>query len=316
MHEVFRVARLCYGRGKGMGSRATEKMRSEMMQAREKGLTLVKVWEWKKGSSKDLWVGKLPQGGNCRGSRYFGPETTEALQQFQTVAFHMTALIMLNIHSGELNDKIKDMYILIKGMFFLTIDLPWTAYGKGMRLILHGIVCCMHAGMRKSSEDADRLLRIKASQDDIYNKFIQTIREDSPEDMEEMLHGQGRDLLTGLLFSGHNTADTTVFTVKYVGENSHVLTVIRKEHENVIKLKQPGERLTWEECKAMSFTQDVGDHRDLVAVQCFHYNIQKSLEDVHVRGKLVIPKGWMVLPYFQSVHYDHTFYPKPYKFNP
>ncbi len=50
------------------------------------------------------------------------------------VAFHVTALIMLNIHSGELNDKIKDMYILIKGMFFLTIDLPWTAYGKGMRV--------------------------------------------------------------------------------------------------------------------------------------------------------------------------------------
>jgi len=85
----------------------------------------------------------------------------------------------------------------------------------------------MHAGTRKSSEDADRLLRIKASQDDIYNKFIQTIREDSPEDMEEMLHGQGRDLLTGLLFSGHNTtADTMVFTVKYVGENPHVLTEI------------------------------------------------------------------------------------------
>ncbi len=51
------------------------------------------------------------------------------------LAFHVTALIMLNIHSGELNDKIKeDMYILIKGMFFLHIDLPWTAYGKGMRV--------------------------------------------------------------------------------------------------------------------------------------------------------------------------------------
>jgi cytochrome P450 len=51
------------------------------------------------------------------------------------LAFHVTALIMFNIHLGELNDKIKeDMYILIKGMFFLTIDLPWTAYGKGMRV--------------------------------------------------------------------------------------------------------------------------------------------------------------------------------------
>jgi hypothetical protein len=51
------------------------------------------------------------------------------------LAFHVTALIMLNIHSGELNDKIKeDMYILIKGTFFLTIDLPWTAYGIGMQV--------------------------------------------------------------------------------------------------------------------------------------------------------------------------------------
>ncbi len=51
------------------------------------------------------------------------------------LAFHVTALIMLNIHLGELNDKIKeDMYILIKGMFFLTIGLPWTAYGEGMQV--------------------------------------------------------------------------------------------------------------------------------------------------------------------------------------
>ncbi|KAH9566868.1 hypothetical protein CY35_04G152400 [Sphagnum magellanicum] len=76
--------------------------------------------------------------------------------------------------------------------------------------------------------------------------------------MEEMLHGQGQDLLTGLLFAGHHTiADTMVFTVKYVGENPHVLVEIWKQHENVIKLKQPGEWLTWEECKATSFTQDV-----------------------------------------------------------
>ncbi|CAM6022979.1 unnamed protein product [Sphagnum balticum] len=90
-------------------------------------------------------------------------------------------------------------------------------------------------------------LESRPVKDGIYNKFIHTIHEDSPEDVEEMLHGQGRDLLTGLLFAGHDTtADTMVFTV------------MLKEHENVIKLKQPGERLTWEECKAMGVTQDVG----------------------------------------------------------
>jgi cytochrome P450 len=117
---------------------------------------------------------------------------------------------------------------------------------------------CMQAQERVVKTLTD-YLESRPVTDEIYNKFIQTIHEDSPEDMEEMFHGQGRDLLTGLLFTGHDTtADTMVFTVKYVGENPHVLTEIRKEHENVIKLKQPGERLTWEECKAMSFTQDVG----------------------------------------------------------
>jgi len=71
-------------------------------------------------------------------------------------------------------------------------------------------------------------LESRPVKDDIYDKFIQTIREDSPEDTEEMLRGQGRDLLTGLLFAGHDTtAATMVFTVKYVGENPHVLAEIR-----------------------------------------------------------------------------------------
>ncbi|KAH9535095.1 hypothetical protein CY35_17G035900 [Sphagnum magellanicum] len=233
----------------------------------------------------------------------------------RALAFHVTALIVLNIHPGELNDKIKeDMYILIKGMFFLPIDLPWTAYGKGMR------------ARERVVKTLTDYLESRPVKDDIYDKFIQTIREDSPEDTEEMLRGQGRDLLTGLLFAGHDTtAATMVFTVKYVGENPHVLAEIRKEHENVIKLKQPGERLTWEDCKAMSFTQDVITET-LRLCNVSTTTFRKSLEDVHIgvqvdlsepgghaptagadpacwlTGKLVIPKGWMEagtkLPFF------------------
>jgi cytochrome P450 len=85
---------------------------------------------------------------------------------------------------------------------------------------------CMQARDRVVKMLTD-YLESRPVKDDIYNKFIQTICEDSPEDTEEMFHGQGRDLLTGLLFEGHNTTvDTMVFTVKYVGENPHVLTEI------------------------------------------------------------------------------------------
>jgi len=30
----------------------------------------------------------------------------------------------------------------------------------------------------------------------------------------------------------------------------------------------------------------------------------------------MIPKGWMVLPYFRSVHFNPAIYPDPYTFNP
>ncbi|CAK9875589.1 unnamed protein product [Sphagnum jensenii] len=125
------------------------------------------------------------------------------------LAFHVIASIPCDSshhaqHTRELNDKIKeDMYNLIKGMFFLTIDLPWTAYGKDMQ------------AREKVVKMLTDYLESRPVKDGIYNKPTQTIREDSPEDMEEMLHGQGRDLLTGLLFAGHNTTvDTMVFTVK------------------------------------------------------------------------------------------------------
>ncbi len=89
----------------------------------------------------------------------------------------------------------------------------------------------MHACMQARERVVKTLtdyLESRPVKDDIYDKFIQTIREDSPEDTEEMLRGQGRDLLTGLLFAGHDTtAATMVFTVKYVGENPHVLAEIR-----------------------------------------------------------------------------------------
>ncbi|CAM6054559.1 unnamed protein product [Sphagnum tenellum] len=85
MHEVFRVVRLCYGRAKGMGSRATEKMRSEMMQGSGERTEGCQGLGMEEGQQQRFMGRQVAARGNCRGLSYFGPKTMEALQQVQMV---------------------------------------------------------------------------------------------------------------------------------------------------------------------------------------------------------------------------------------
>lgn len=43
--------------------------------------------------------------------------------------------------------------------------------------------------------------------------------------------------------------------------------------------------------------------------------IRKAMTDIEIKGHF-IPKGWSVMAYIRTVHYDDDFYEDPYKFNP
>ena len=53
----------------------------------------------------------------------------------QQIAFNITAFLVLNLRPGKVSHTLQqDYYPLIEGMFSLPIDLPWTIYGKAVKV--------------------------------------------------------------------------------------------------------------------------------------------------------------------------------------
>lgn len=223
----------------------------------------------------------------------------------KTIAFNITALIVLNLKPGKVSQTMqRDYYPLIEGMFSLPINLPWTIYGKATQARVR---------ILKTLEE---FLQSRTVKDDVFDNYVQLLQEELPPGSPPALkHEMGLDLLTSLLFAGHDTtAATMVFSVKYIGENPKVLAELRREHEELLKRKQPGERISWDDCKTLSFSNSIITET-LRMCNISTTVFRKSLEDVHV-GDYVIPKGWLVLPYFRAVHFNPSIYPDPYTFNP
>lgn len=65
--------------------------------------------------------------------------------------------------------------------------------------------------------------------DDVFGNYVKLLEEELPVGSPpELKHQMGLDLITSLLFAGHDTtAATMVFAVKYIGENPPVLAELR-----------------------------------------------------------------------------------------
>lgn len=65
--------------------------------------------------------------------------------------------------------------------------------------------------------------------EDVFGNYMKVLEEELPADSPPGLkHEMGLDLITSLLFAGHDTtAATMVFAVKYIGENPPVLAELR-----------------------------------------------------------------------------------------
>lgn len=180
------------------------------------------------------------------------------------IAFNITALIVLNIKPGPVSEELqRDYYPLIEGMFSLPINLPWTIYGKAFRVSTLSINCIgvvtssiiniknslrnfglevitinSSSGVlivvflqarKRILKNLKDFLDSRPVKDDIYDQYLDLLEAELPEDTPR---GQkcdmAIDLLTSLIFAGHDTtAATMVFAVKYIGENPKVLAELR-----------------------------------------------------------------------------------------
>ncbi|KAG2666948.1 hypothetical protein I3760_15G089500 [Carya illinoinensis] len=122
------------------------------------------------------------------------------------------------------------------------------------------------------------------------------------------------DFIINLLFAGNETtAKTMLFAVYFLTHCPRAMKELLDEQES-LRSKCNGEELTWQDYKAMSFTQCVIDETLRLGGIAI-WLLREAKEDVTYQD-YVIPKGCSVVPFLSAIHLDENVYEGALTFNP
>ncbi|KAK4414345.1 Ent-kaurenoic acid oxidase 1 [Sesamum alatum] len=124
------------------------------------------------------------------------------------------------------------------------------------------------------------------------------------------------DILVMYLNAGHESSGhTTMWAALFLQKNPDVFKRAKAEQEEIVRNRPPGqEGLTLKEIRKMEYLSKVID--ETLRVVTFSLTVfREAKKDVNVSG-YTIPKGWKVLVWFRSVHFDPETYTDPKKFDP
>ncbi|KAK6261544.1 hypothetical protein QUC31_007360 [Theobroma cacao] len=122
------------------------------------------------------------------------------------------------------------------------------------------------------------------------------------------------DFIINLLFAGNETtAKTMLFAVYFLTQCPRALTQLRDE-QNSVRPNSGEEMLTWQDYKAMSFTQCVIDETLRLGGIAI-WLMREAKQDITYQD-FVIPKGCFVVPFLSAVHLDENLYKGALSFDP
>ncbi|XP_077247189.1 cytochrome P450 superfamily protein [Tasmannia lanceolata] len=122
------------------------------------------------------------------------------------------------------------------------------------------------------------------------------------------------DFIINLLFAGNETtAKTMLFAVYFLTHCPMALKQLVAEHDS-LRSNCNGHMITWEDYKAMPFTQCVINETLRIGGIAI-WLMREAKEDVEYQD-FFIPKGCFVVPFLSAVHLDEGFYKEARDFNP
>ncbi|KAJ7543931.1 hypothetical protein O6H91_09G058900 [Diphasiastrum complanatum] len=223
-------------------------------------------------------------------------------------AFCVIMNTLLSLSWGEeLKQMMSDFHLLLEGSLSVRLTLvPCSAYRKAIKarknLVekLHSIAEKRRKEKESSHDDMLQFLLLRSNAEG----------KDQPFSDEELV-----DQMIFLLSAGHDTvASAITSTVNLLMQFPESLTQLRDEHFSILKCKQPGQPLSWDDYKSMQFTQQVVN--EVLRMTNVGFGVfRTAIEDIQIKG-YAIPKGWKFLTYLRSAHLQDENYPEPTRFNP
>ncbi|KAL0301384.1 UNVERIFIED_CONTAM: Taxadiene 5-alpha hydroxylase [Sesamum radiatum] len=118
-----------------------------------------------------------------------------------------------------------------------------------------------------------------------------------------------------LVFAAHDTTSFAIaMTFRMLAHHPDCYSTLLKEHNEIMSSKSPGEALTYEDTKKMTYTWQVARESMRVFPPIFG-SFRKAIEDIEYDGYR-IPKGWKVLWTAYGTHYNQEYFEDPLRFKP
>ncbi|XP_075517544.1 ent-kaurenoic acid oxidase 2-like [Primulina tabacum] len=237
-------------------------------------------------------------------------EQIEFLTELRRVTFKVIMHIFLSSEGEDVRELMEREYRALNyGIRAMAINIPGFAYHKAIKA-RKKLVAIIQSVVTKRREQ--RRTNASTSKRDMLDALLDIKDEFSRRLTDEEII----DLLIMYLNAGHeSSAHTTMWATLFLQKNPDMFSKAKAEQEEVVRNRTPDQKgLTLKEVSKMEYLDKVIDET-LRVITFSSVVFREAVKDVHVCG-YTIPKGWKVLVWFRSVHFDPETYAEPKKFDP
>ncbi|KAK1371840.1 Beta-amyrin 28-oxidase [Heracleum sosnowskyi] len=203
----------------------------------------------------------------------------------------------------------KHFALVTSGMFSVPINLPGTAYNRGIKggKIIREEIVKIITKRRQEMEKKESTL---PSTDCLSRMLLVTDENGKFMSAKEM-----SNYIIGLLIGSYESTSTAVsFVLKYLAELPHIYDKVYKELMEIAKSKGEGELLKWEDIQKMRYSWNVVCET-LRVTPPVQGGFRELVTDVSFSG-FTIPKGYKASWTAYTTHKDPEYFPDPEKFDP
>nr|UOF76529.1 kaurenoic acid monooxygenase [Isodon rubescens] len=234
----------------------------------------------------------------------------EFLTELRRLTFKIIMHIFLSSESQHVCEALEKEYTVLNyGVRAMAINIPGFAYYNALKArknllgLLQPIVS-RRRGQRRGNPSSPKK--------DMMDALLDAADENGRRlDDEEII-----DILVMYLNAGHESSGhTCMWAAVFLQSNPDMFKRAKGEQEEIVRNRPLGQKgLTLKEIRKMDYLNKVID--ETLRVITFSLTVfREAKRDVNVCG-YTIPKGWRVLVWFRSLHYDPETWPEPKKFDP
>ncbi|KAM7278985.1 hypothetical protein ACFE04_006119 [Oxalis oulophora] len=266
-----------------------------------------------KPESLKLYVGKMEEEvKNHFKIHWEGKQHVKVFPLMKNLTFNIICSLLCGIERGPQRDQLaEDIGALIKGIWSIPVNLPFTRYNKSLRASARA-----RKMMKVLIEEKKAQLHKGdiSSNQDLITSLLSIQNQDGEED-KVLSENEILDNAVILMVAGHETTTILLtFLLRALVTNPDIYTSVLQEQDEIAKNKLYGESLTWEDLSKMKYTWRVATET-LRMVPPIYGSFKIALKDIEYEG-YTIPKGWKVFWVANQTHMDGNIFPEPTKFDP